>query len=77
MAIKKMNLDEFLDFLKEQQGDQNDKQFASSLGVSPQYLCDVYKGRRVPGDSIASAINAERSLVYTVVTPTKTHEEKK
>lgn len=77
MPIKKMTLDEFLEFLKKEQGDQTDKQFASNLGVSPQYLCDVYNGRRVPGDSIASAMNAERSLIYTVVTPTKTSEEKK
>lgn len=77
MPIKKMDLDEFLEFLKKKQGDQTDKQFASSLGVSPQYLCDVYNGRRTPGDSIASAVSAERSLIYTVTTPTKTSEEKK
>lgn len=77
MPIKNLTLDEFLGFLKKQQGDQTDKDFASSLGVSPQYLCDVYNGRRVPGDSIASAVNAKRAYTYTVVTPTKKSEDKK
>ena len=76
MPIKNMTLEEFLEFLKKQQGDRTDKQFADSLGVSPQYLCDVYNNRRVPGKGIASAVNATRSLVYTVI-PTERKEEKK
>ena len=75
MAIRQMTLEEFLDFLKRQQGEQSDRQFAQSLGISPQYLCDVYNGRREPGDKIASALNAERSTVYTVTT-TKSEEKK-
>lgn len=76
MSIKKMDLDEFLEFLKEKQGDQSDRQFAISLGVSPAYLSLVYNGLRDPGESITSALNVERSTVYSVPTPTKRKEEK-
>ena len=64
-----MNLDQFLEFLKKQQGDQTAHQFASRLGVSPQYLSDVYNGRRPPGESITSALNVEKAVVYALATP--------
>jgi transcriptional regulator with XRE-family HTH domain len=69
MAVKKMNLDQFLEFLKKQQGEQTAQQFASRLGVSPQYLSDVYNGRRPPGESITSALKVEKSVVYAVPMP--------
>ena len=71
MALKKMNLDQFLEFLKRQQGGQTAQQFASRLGVSPQYLSDVYNGRRPPGESITSALQVEKSVVYTLAAPPK------
>jgi transcriptional regulator with XRE-family HTH domain len=71
MALKKMNLEEFLEFMKRQQGNQTAQQFASKLGISPQYLSDVYNGRRPPGESITSALNVEKSVVYSVPAPTK------
>jgi transcriptional regulator with XRE-family HTH domain len=80
MAVRKMNLEQFLEFMKKQQGEQTAQQFASRLGVSPQYLSDVYNGRRPPGESITSALNAEKAVVYTVPAPAKTvpqREEKK
>ena len=69
MAIRKMNLDQFLEFMKKQQGDRTAQQFASRLGVSPQYLSDVYNGRRPPGESITSALKVEKSVVYAVPLP--------
>jgi transcriptional regulator with XRE-family HTH domain len=71
MPVKKMNLEQFLEFLKKQQGDQTAQQFASRLGISPQYLSDVYKGRRPPGESITAALQVEKSVVYTVPAPSK------
>jgi transcriptional regulator with XRE-family HTH domain len=67
-----MNLDQFLEFLKRQQGEQTAQQFASRLGISPQYLSDVYNGRRPPGESITSALNVEKSVTYKVTSPSKT-----
>jgi transcriptional regulator with XRE-family HTH domain len=69
MAVKKMNLEQFLEFLKKQQGEQTAQQFASRLGVSPQYLSDVYNGRRPPGESITSALKVEKAVVYTLAMP--------
>jgi transcriptional regulator with XRE-family HTH domain len=72
-----MNLEQFLDFLKKQQGSETAQQFASRLGVSPQYLSDVYNGRRPPGESITSALKVEKAVVYTVPTPQKSSPHKK
>jgi transcriptional regulator with XRE-family HTH domain len=72
MAVKRMNLDQFLEFLKKQQGEQTAQQFATRLGVSPQYLSDVYKGRRPPGESITAALKVEKAVVYKLATPSRT-----
>jgi len=77
MPVKRMNLEQFLEFLKKQQGDQTSQQFASRLGVSPQYLSDVYNGRRPPGESITSALKVEKAVVYTAETPCKTSPSKR
>ncbi len=69
MAVKRMNLDQFLEFLKKQQGNQTAQRFAARIGVSPQYLSDVYNGRRPPGESITSALKVEKAVVYTVAPP--------
>ena len=71
MAVKRMNLDQFMEFLKKQQGEQTAQQFASRLGVSPQYLSDVYNGRRPPGESITAALRVEKAVVYTLAAPAK------
>ena len=72
MAVERMNLEQFLEFLKKQQGEQTAQQFASRLGVSPQYLSDVYNGRRPPGESITAALKVDKAVVYTVSTPSRT-----
>ncbi len=71
MAVKRMNLDQFMEFLKKQQGEQTAQQFATRLGVSPQYLSDVYNGRRPPGESITAALKVEKKMVYTIATPAR------
>ena len=76
MAVKRMNLDQFMEFLKKQQGEQTAQQFANKLGVSPQYLSDVYNGRRPPGESITAALKVERAVVYTVPVRSKIGQSK-
>jgi transcriptional regulator with XRE-family HTH domain len=76
MAVKRMNLDQFMEFLKKQQGGQTAQQFANRLGVSPQYLSDVYNGRRPPGESITAALKVEKAVVYTVPMLSKTGPSK-
>lgn len=81
MPIETLDVDGFLKFLKEKQGDQPNAQYAQSLGITPSYLCDVYNNRTLPGDKILNGLSAmnvavTRSSVYQVETsPTK--KEKK
>ena len=71
MANETLDLDGFLKFLKRKQGSQSDRKFAQQLGVSPSYLSDVYTGRTVPGESITTALNARRDVVFHVETDKK------
>lgn len=41
------------------------KAAAEFLGVSEQYLSDLLKGRRDPGEKILSKLGLEASVVYT------------
>jgi hypothetical protein len=66
MAVRQMTADEFIAFMKRQQGDQADKDFAQAIGVTPQYLCDIYKGRRAPGNSLTEALGVTRKTVYVI-----------
>lgn len=36
------------------------KQIAKEIGVSPQHLCDVLKGRREPGPDVCAWLGYER-----------------
>ena len=82
MPIETLDLDGFLQFLKDKQGDQPLRQFAQTLGVSASYLCDVYNQRTVPGDKITTGLasmgaSATRSVVYRVETATTDKEKNK
>jgi hypothetical protein len=77
MPIETLDLDGFLKFLKQKQGQQSDRKFAQQLGVSPSYLSDVYNGRTVPGESITAALNARRDVVFHVPVPEEGESAKK
>ena len=40
---------------------------AKRLGISPQYLCDVLRGRREPGKKLLDALGYRRLVVYEQV----------
>jgi hypothetical protein len=77
MPIETLDLDGFLKFLKQKQGQQSDRKFAQQLGVSPSYLSDVYNGRTVPGESITAALHARRDVVFHVPVPEEDKSTKK
>ena len=56
--------DEFIRMLKREQGSLSDSQFANHIGVSPQYMSDVYLGRRDPGEKIAEFFGYEPVRAY-------------
>jgi transcriptional regulator with XRE-family HTH domain len=37
---------------------------AADIGISPQLLCDVLKGRRAPGPAILRALGLEGRRIY-------------
>lgn len=52
--------------LKEKQGDQSLRAYASSIGCTASCLNDVYSGRREPGPTILNALGLERreTVIY-------------
>jgi transcriptional regulator with XRE-family HTH domain len=53
------NIDGLLELMKTLQQDKTQKKYAEELGVSPQYLNDVYNFRRDPGPKILRSLGAE------------------
>ena len=43
------------------------KQWATTASVSPQYVSDVLKNRREPGESICRALGYKRKVTYARV----------
>lgn len=56
--------DQFVSLLRETQNGRNAKQFAAFLGVSEQYLSDIYRNRRDPGEGIAKKLKFEKRVMY-------------
>lgn len=40
------------------------KAWAEKHDISPQYVCDVLMGRRLPGDKITKALGLEKALLW-------------
>jgi transcriptional regulator with XRE-family HTH domain len=45
--------------------ESSQKNVADELGISPQYLCDILKGRRQPGASVLQALGLTRKVSYS------------
>jgi len=50
---------EVVRMLKKQQGDLSQTDFAKIVGVSKQYLGDIYAGRRDPGPKVLNYLRLE------------------
>jgi transcriptional regulator with XRE-family HTH domain len=59
MAYRVTNIAGVLEIMKALQKGQTQAQYAKSIGVSPQFLSDVYAMRRDPGEKILSALGIE------------------
>ena len=70
MAYKALTVAELLDLMKKLQGTKTSTEFASELGISKQYLSDIYNGRKNPSDTVSSLLGYE-SRVITHYIPTK------
>ena len=59
--------EDLLKLLREKQGDRTAKQLAEELGITPQYLSDVFLGKRDPGESILEGLGLKKSTKYEKV----------
>lgn len=55
-VAKRLTADDVIRMMRAKQGKRSDSEFASALGISKAYLCDLYKGRRTPGETILSQL---------------------
>lgn len=71
VAIKKMDVDEFIEFVKKNQARSGlpAYQFAAQIGVTPKHLSEIYNGKSTPGDVVAAAFSGTRKVVYEVPNP--------
>jgi transcriptional regulator with XRE-family HTH domain len=58
---------EVIDILKRRQGQRATRKFASELGVSAQYLSEIYRGARPPGKRILNflGLGSDKSTTVT------------
>lgn len=49
--------------LKRQNG-RSARELADDLGISPQHLCDIFRGRRDPGDETVRKLGLKRVVHY-------------
>ena len=59
-----LSQEEFLSMLRREQGNLTDSQFARKMGISCQYLCDVYTGRKLPGKKFSGVFGYEPVRAY-------------
>jgi len=71
MAYKALSVEELLGLMKKIQGDMTNTEFAGELGISKQYLCDIYNGRKVPSDTVSAALGFQ-AKTQTVYVPSAT-----
>lgn len=56
MAYKALTVTELLGLMKKIQGERTNTEFAAEIGISKQYLTDIYNGRKVPSDTVSGAL---------------------
>src|SRR4029077_501642 len=71
MAYKALTVQELLDLMKKIQGEKTNTQFAAEIGISKQYLTDIYNGRKIPSDTVSGALGFT-SRVFTCYVPSAT-----
>lgn len=62
--MKRMTESDVVNLLKKEQGERTAAQFAKEIGISPQYLSDVFTRRRSPGPAILEYLGLRRNESY-------------
>lgn len=61
---KSLTADEVLEIMKKQMGDRTQSAYAGELGITPQYLCDIFQKRRDPGPKVLSRLGLVQTVKY-------------
>lgn len=62
--MKRLTKPELIELMRRRQGDRTASEFARELGITPQYLSDVYADRREPGPAILNGLGLQREVAY-------------
>jgi len=62
MAYKALTVEELLALMKKIQGEKTNTEFAADIGISKQYLSDLYSGRKIPSDTVSAAFGFEQKV---------------
>jgi hypothetical protein len=63
--MARMNQEQLLEMLKRKQGKRSLREFAQEIGITPAYLCDIYKGRRQGGAKLLRYFGMEKTVTVT------------
>jgi len=70
MAYKALTVEELLALMKKIQGEKTNTEFAAHLGISKQYLGDLYSGRKIPSDTVCGVFGFEQKILTRYVPST-------
>jgi hypothetical protein len=70
MAYKALTVEELLALMKKIQGEKTNTEFAAHLGISKQYLGDLYSGRKIPSDTVSGVFGFEQKVVTRYIPST-------
>lgn len=64
MAKRFLTVDEVVALMEKQRGDKTLREYAAELGVTNQFLCDIFKRRRNPGETVLAKMGLTQRVVY-------------
>lgn len=67
MKGKFLTVEQVLEILRKRQGERTQREFAAELGITGQYLCDLYLRRRDPGEKVLENLGIVRRTIYEQV----------
>lgn len=65
--MKSITLEQLINLLREKQGNRTQVELANELGITPQFLSDIYAGYRTPGEKVLEALGLEKQVSFVPV----------
>ena len=66
-TMKAVKPEQIVDLLRKKQGERTARALAQEIGITEQYLSDVFAGRREPGPAIIAGLGLEKEVIYKPV----------